>query len=89
MLASRLQSGQPTAGELYELTAISAVVLGGAALHGGVGTLWRSMIGVLIIVVIGNALNLTGVDSYWQRVAMGAVIIAAAAVAANRYQQQR
>jgi ribose transport system permease protein len=79
MLAARLQSGQPTAGEFYELTAIAAVVLGGAALHGGEGTLYKSVIGVFIMVVLGNALNLTNVDSYWQRVAVGAVIIAAAA----------
>jgi ribose transport system permease protein len=89
LLASRLQSGQPTAGELYELTAIAAVVLGGAALHGGVGTLWRTIIGVLILIVIGNSLNLLGVDSYWQRVAEGTIIIAAAAIAANRGLRQR
>jgi ribose transport system permease protein len=80
MLAARLQSGQPTAGEFYELTAIAAVVLGGASLHGGEGTLYKTVIGVFIMVVLGNALNLLNVDSYWQRVAVGAVIIAAAAV---------
>ena len=79
MLAARLQSGQPTAGEFYELTAIAAVVLGGAALHGGEGSLYKSVIGVFIMVVLGNSLNLLNVDSYWQRVAVGAVIIAAAA----------
>ena len=79
MLAARLQSGQPTAGEFYELTAIAAVVLGGAALHGGEGTLYKSIIGVFIMIVLGNSLNLLNVDSYWQRVAIGAVIIAAAA----------
>jgi ribose transport system permease protein len=79
MLASRLQSGQPTAGEFYELTAIAAVVLGGASLQGGEGTLYKSLIGVLIMIVLGNGLNLLNVDSYWQRVAVGAVIIAAAA----------
>ena len=79
MLAARLQSGQPTAGEFYELTAIAAVVLGGAALQGGEGTLYKSVIGVFIMIVLGNALNLLNVDSYWQRVAVGAVIIAAAA----------
>jgi ribose transport system permease protein len=72
MLAARLQSGQPTAGEFYELTAIAAVVLGGAALHGGEGTLYKSVIGVFIMVVLGNSLNLLNVDSYWQRVAVGA-----------------
>jgi ribose transport system permease protein len=79
MLAARLQSGQPTAGEFYELTAIAAVVLGGASLHGGEGTPTKSVVGVFIMVVLGNALNLLNVDSYWQRVAVGAVIIAAAA----------
>ena len=79
MLAARLQSGQPTAGEFYELTAIAAVVLGGAALHGGEGRLYKSVIGVFIMIILGNSLNLLNVDSYWQRVAIGAVIIAAAA----------
>lgn len=79
MLAARLQSGQPTAGEFYELTAIAAVVLGGASLHGGEGALYKSIIGVFIMIVLGNSLNLLNVDSYWQRVAVGAVIIAAAA----------
>jgi ribose transport system permease protein len=79
MLAARLQSGQPTAGEFYELTAIAAVVLGGAALHGGEGYLYKTMIGVLIMTVLTNSLNLMGVDSYWQRIAIGVVIVAAAA----------
>ena len=79
MLAARLQSGQPTAGEFYELTAIAAVVLGGASLHGGEGALYKSVIGVFIMIVLGNGLNLLNVDSYWQRVAVGAVIVAAAA----------
>jgi ribose transport system permease protein len=78
MLAARLQSGQPTAGEFYELTAIAAVVLGGASLQGGEGTLYKSVIGVFIMMVLNNSLNLLNVDSYWQRVAVGAVIIAAA-----------
>jgi ribose transport system permease protein len=79
MLASRLQSGQPTAGIFYELTAIAAVVLGGASLHGGEGRLYKSVIGVFIMVVLANALNLANVHSYWQQVAVGVVIIAAAA----------
>jgi len=79
MLASRLQSGQPTAGILYELTAIAAVVLGGASLYGGEGKLYKSVIGVFIIVVLSNALNLANVHSYWQQVAIGIVLVAAAA----------
>jgi ribose transport system permease protein len=87
MLAARLQSGQPTAGEFYELTAIAAVILGGASLQGGEGTLYKSIIGVFIMVVLGNSLNLLNVDSYWQRVAIGMVIIAAAA--ADRLRSRR
>jgi ribose transport system permease protein len=87
MLAARLQSGQPTAGEFYELTAIAAVVLGGASLQGGEGSLYKSVIGVFIMVVLGNSLNLLNVDSYWQRVAVGGVIIAAAA--ADRLRRRR
>ena len=79
MLASRLQSGQPTAGAFYELTAIAAVVLGGASLFGGEGRLYKSIIGVFIMVVLANALNLANVHSYWQQVAIGLVIVAAAA----------
>ena len=87
MLAARLQSGQPTSGEFYEITAIAAVVLGGAALHGGEGTLYKTIIGVFIMIVLGNSLNLLNVDSYWQRVAVGGVIIAAAA--ADRLRSHR
>ncbi|HUG77088.1 MAG TPA: ABC transporter permease [Burkholderiales bacterium] len=87
MLASRLQSGQPTAGEFYELTAIAAVVLGGAALHGGEGRLYKTVIGVFIMVVLGNGLNLLNVDSHWQRVAVGLVIIAAAAADQLRHRR--
>lgn len=87
MLCSRLQSGQPTSGEFYELTAIAAVVLGGAALHGGEGKLYKTLIGVFIMVVLGNGLNLLNVDSHWQRVAIGLVIIAAAAADQLRHRR--
>ncbi len=87
MLASRLQSGQPTAGEFYELTAIAAVVLGGTALQGGEGKLYKTVIGVFIMVVLGNGMNLLNVSSYWQRVAVGLVIIAAAAADQLRHRR--
>ena len=87
MLCARLQSGQPTSGEFYELTAIAAVVLGGAALHGGEGKLYKTIIGVFIMLVLGNGLNLMNVDSHWQRVAVGLVIIAAAAADQLRHRR--
>ena len=78
MMASRLQSGQPTAAHGYELTAVAAVVLGGATLHGGEGRLIMTIVGVLIMVILGNALNLIGVNSYWQPITVGIVILFAA-----------
>ena len=87
LLSARLQSGQPTAGEFYELTAIAAVVLGGAALKGGEGRLFNSVVGVFIMVLLGNVLNLAGVGTYWQRVAVGLVIVAAAAADQLRHRR--
>lgn len=80
VLMARLRSGQPTAGEFYELTSIAAVVLGGASLTGGEGKVQRTVLGVLIIQVLSNSLNLLNVHSYWQRVLVGGIIIVAAAV---------
>jgi ribose transport system permease protein len=87
LLTTRLQSGQPTAGEFYELTVIAAVVLGGASLKGGEGRLYNSIVGVLIMTVLANALNLINVDSYWQRVAVGIVIVLAAAIDQLRHRR--
>jgi len=86
MLASRLQSGQPTAGVFYELTTIAAVVLGGASLYGGEGKLYKSVIGVFIMIVLANALNLANVPSHWQEVTVGIVIVLAAA--ADRWRRR-
>ena len=87
LLTARLQSGQPTAGEFYELTAIAAVVLGGASLKGGEGRLLNSIVGVFTMVLLNNILNLAGVGTYWQRVAVGVVIVAAAAADQLRHRR--
>ncbi|MEB6169516.1 ribose ABC transporter permease [Staphylococcus pseudoxylosus] len=77
ILTSRLNSAQPTAGMSYELDAISAVVLGGTSLTGGKGRILGTLIGVLIIGVLNNGLNLLGVSSFYQQVVKGVVIIIA------------
>lgn len=77
LLASRLASAQPEAGTGYELDAIAAVVIGGASLAGGVGTALGTFLGALILAVLRNGLNLLDVSSFWQQVAIGAVIAAA------------
>ncbi|ANU14202.1 ribose ABC transport system, permease protein RbsC [Planococcus halocryophilus Or1] len=77
ILTSRLNSAQPTAGEMFELDAIAAVVLGGTSLTGGRGWIVGTLIGALIIGVLNNGLNLIGVTSFFQQVVKGAVILLA------------
>lgn len=77
VLASQLKSGAPTYGQLYELKAIAAVVVGGTSLAGGEGNILSTLIGALIIAVIENGMNLTGVESYTQKVVLGLVILGA------------
>jgi ribose transport system permease protein len=77
LLASQLKSGSPTYGLSYELDVIAAVVVGGASLSGGEGRIFGSLIGSLIIAVIRNGMNLTGVESYDQKVVLGLVILGA------------
>ena len=77
ILASQLKSGAPTYGAMYELYVIAAVVVGGASLSGGEGKIFGTLIGALIIAVIQNGMNLTGVESYTQKVVLGLVILGA------------
>ncbi len=77
VLASRMYSGQPTAGDGAEMDAIAAVVVGGTSMAGGSGYIGGTIIGGLIIGVLNNGLNLLNVNSFWQYVVKGAVILLA------------
>lgn len=77
VLAARLYSGQPAVGEGFERDAIAASVLGGTSFNGGIGTLGGTAIGVLIIGVLNNGMNLLRISSYWQFVVKGTVILGA------------
>jgi len=81
VLASRLNSAQPTAGVGYELDAIAAVVLGGTNLFGGEGELWGTLVGALIMGILNNGLNMLNVSSFYQQVVKGIVILIAVTVA--------
>ncbi len=85
VLASQLTSAGPTAGMTYELTAIAAVVIGGAALTGGRGTVRGTMLGAFVIVFLANGLVIIGVSAYWQTVFTGAVIVLAVLMNSIRY----
>jgi ribose transport system permease protein len=77
IMASQLKSSAPTYGLAYELFVISAVVVGGTSLSGGDGRIFGTLIGVLIIAVIQNGMNLTGVEPYSQKVVSGLVVLGA------------
>jgi len=77
---ARMYSGQPTLGTGDETDAIAAVVLGGTSFSGGIGKIGGVVIGILIIAVLSNALNLLGINSFWQLVAKGVVILLAVCV---------
>ena len=80
LLTADLPAATPRAGEFYELNAIAAVVIGGAALSGGRGTIRGTLIGAFVIGFLVDGLVLVGVSVFWQQVIKGAVIILAVAV---------
>ena len=77
VMASQFRSGDPKYGLMYELYVIAAVVVGGTSLAGGRGKVFGTLIGAFIIAVIQNGMNLTGVQSYTQKVVLGLVLLAA------------
>ncbi|MFC7404112.1 ABC transporter permease [Georgenia alba] len=87
MLAGRLSSANALMGELLELDTIAAVVIGGTALYGGQGRVSGTIIGVFIIGVLANGLNILGVSDFWQRIITGVIIVAV--VALDQWRRRR
>ena len=77
LMTSRVTIGQPTAAESYEMDAITACVVGGVSMSGGVGKPWGVIIGTLLITVIANGLDILGVSSHWQKIVRGLIIVLA------------
>jgi inositol transport system permease protein len=77
VLSSRIGSGQPGLGLGYELDAIASAVIGGTSLSGGIGTIWGTIVGALIIGVLNNGLDLLNVSAYWQTIVKGSIIVVA------------
>ncbi len=84
---ARLSVGQPSAGNGYELVAIGAVVIGGASLFGGEGSILGTVLGTCLLALIQDGLILLGISAYWQQVFSGAIIVGA--VALNIWRQKR
>ncbi len=80
LVASRLSAGYPRAGELYELDAIAAVVVGGTSLAGGRGSIWGTLAGAFFIGILNNGLNLYNVSPYDQMMVKGLVFLTAASL---------
>jgi ribose transport system permease protein len=79
---SRISMGQPQAGEGMELQAIAAVILGGTSIYGGAGAVWRSVAGVLLLSLIGNAFNILNANPFFKDLTTGLIIVAAVALSA-------
>jgi len=88
ILSSQLTSAGPTAGTTYELTAIAAVVIGGAALTGGRGTVRGTLLGAFVIGFLSDGLVIIGISSYWQTVFTGAVIVLAVLLNSVQYRRR-
>lgn len=84
-----MSSGQPSVGLGFETDAIAAAVVGGTSMYGGVGSVGGMVIGVLIIGIISNGLNLLRVNSYWQYVAKGLIILMAVYIDMQRNKKNR
>ncbi|MGY4794675.1 ABC transporter permease [Lysinibacillus sp. FSL K6-0057] len=89
VMVGRVNSAFPLAGLSYELDAIAAVIIGGASFFGGVGTVWGTLIGALIIAVLRNGLNLLNVSADFQMTVIGVVIIAAVFVDVLRQRKSK
>jgi ribose transport system permease protein len=85
LLTARLNAASPLAGEMYELYAIAAAVIGGTSLMGGEGRVTGTLIGALIMGVLRNGLNLLNVPSSWEGVVVGTVLVAAVIVDRTRH----
>lgn len=87
LLTARLNGADPNAGQLFELDAIAAVVIGGTSLKGGTGTIMGSFIGALTIATLNNGMDLLGVPSFYQMVFKGLIIVGAVALDKGQRQQ--
>jgi D-xylose transport system permease protein len=80
VLTARVGSATPNAGQLMELDAIAAAVIGGASLVGGQGTVWGALLGALVMASLDNGMSLLNTEAFWQPILKGSILVAAVAV---------
>ncbi|MGB8453850.1 MAG: ABC transporter permease [Anaerocolumna sp.] len=83
-LMAKGKSAAPTAGDTFTLLVISAVVLGGTSLIGGKGNILKTILGVFIVAIIKNGMNIIGVNIFWQKIVYGVIVLIAVAVSVDR-----
>ena len=84
LMTSRVTIGQPTAAESYEMDAITACVVGGVSMTGGIGKPWGVIVGSLLITVLSNGLDILGVSAHWQKIVKGLIIVTAVLIDVKR-----
>jgi len=84
ILTSRVGAGAPGAGLSYEFDAITGAIIGGTSFNGGIGKMTGTMIGVLVIGVLNNGMDLLAISPYWQQIVKGAIIVAAVIIDSRR-----
>jgi ribose transport system permease protein len=84
ILVSRIASGQPQAGSGMELQAIAAIILGGTSIYGGVGAIWRTLVGVYLLALIANGFNILNANPFYIDLTTGIIIVTAVALSASR-----
>ena len=84
LMAAQSGAGLPTAGDTYEMTIISACVLGGTSINGGKGNVWGTLVGVLLLTTISNGLTMLSISSFWQQIIKGTILLAAVLIDAWR-----
>lgn len=83
-LMAKAKSSAPTVGDAFTLMVISAVVLGGTSLIGGAGSVLNTILGVFIVALIKNGMNIVGVDVFWQKIVFGVIVLIAIAINTDR-----
>jgi len=77
LIASRVLSAQATSGQDISFAVLAGIVVGGTSIAGGEGAVWRTVVGILFIALIGNGFNLLGLDPLWRQIALGGLILGA------------